>query len=45
LEKKKGIKHFRDLEVHLRAFKAAMTIFQLTKNFPSEVLIRHLLTL
>jgi hypothetical protein len=36
LDKKKDIKHFRDLEVYRRAFKAAMTIFQLTKEFPSE---------
>jgi hypothetical protein len=36
LDKKKEIKHFRDLEVYRRAFKAAMTIFQLTKEFPSE---------
>jgi four helix bundle protein len=28
--------HFRDLEVYRRAFKAAMTIFQLTKAFPAE---------
>lgn len=34
--KKKDIKHFRDLEVYRRAFKAAMTIFQLTKAFPAE---------
>ena len=33
---KKDIKHFRDLEVYRRAFKAAMTIFQLTKDFPAE---------
>ncbi len=36
MDKKKDIKHFRDLEVYRRAFKAAMTIFQLTKEFPSE---------
>ena len=34
--RKKEIKHFRDLEVYRRAFKAAMTIFQLTKDFPAE---------
>jgi four helix bundle protein len=36
LDKKKDIKHFRDLEVYRRAFQAAMTIFQLTKDFPAE---------
>jgi len=36
LEKNKEINHFRDLIVYRRAFKAAMTIFQLTKGFPSE---------
>ncbi len=35
-EKNKDIRHFRDLLVYRRAFKAAMTIFQLTKEFPSE---------
>ena len=36
MDRKREIKHFRDLEVYRRAFKAAMTIFQLTKEFPSE---------
>jgi four helix bundle protein len=36
LGKNKDIKHFRDLVVYQRVFKAAMTIFQLTKEFPSE---------
>ena len=36
MEKNKDIKHFRDLLVYQRAFEAAMTIFQLTKEFPSE---------
>ena len=36
MEKNKDIKHFRDLLVYRRAFEAAMTIFQLTKGFPSE---------
>ena len=35
-ERKKDIQHFRDLEVYLRAFKAAMEIFQVTKSFPRE---------
>ena len=30
------IKHFRDLKVYQRAFNAAMIIFQMTKEFPSE---------
>ena len=36
LNKRSNINHFRDLEVYRRAFKAAMTIFQLTKAFPAE---------
>lgn len=36
MERKKSIRHFRDLEVYRRAFDAAMTIFQITKRFPSE---------
>ena len=36
LDRKRCIKHFRDLEVYQRAFKAAMTIFRLTKEFPDE---------
>jgi four helix bundle protein len=36
MERKKDIKHFRDLEVYRRAFEAAMKIFQLTKDFPPE---------
>ena len=36
MNKRRDIKHFRDLEVYRRAFKAAMTIFQLTKTFPPE---------
>jgi four helix bundle protein len=35
-EKKKDIKHFRDLVVYRRAFNAAMRIFQFTKAFPNE---------
>ena len=35
-KKNKDIRHFRDLLVYRRAFEAAMTIFQLTKEFPSE---------
>jgi len=36
MNRKKDIKHFRDLEVYKRAFEAAMKIFQLTKEFPAE---------
>ena len=36
MNRKKNIKHFRDLEVYKRAFEAAMKIFQLTKEFPAE---------
>ena len=35
-KRKRDIKHFRDLEVYRRAFAAAMTIFQITKEFPAE---------
>jgi len=34
--RKKDIRHFRDLEVYQRAFSAAMEIFQITKGFPGE---------
>jgi four helix bundle protein len=34
--RKKDIKHFRDLEVYRRAFDAAMSIFQVTKDFPAD---------
>ena len=36
MNKRRDIKHFRDLEVYRRTFKAAMTIYQLTKAFPAE---------
>ena len=36
MNRKKDIRHFRDLEVYRRAFDAAMSIFQLTKEFPAE---------
>ena len=36
LERKKSIRHFRDLEVYRRGFDAAMQIFEVTKKFPSE---------
>ena len=36
MERKKDLKHFRDLEVYQIAFNSAMKIFNLTKQFPSE---------
>jgi hypothetical protein len=36
MNRKKDIKHFRDLEVYKRAFAAAMEIFIITKTFPAE---------
>ena len=35
MNRKKDIKHFRDLEVYKRAFAAAMEIFIITKTFPA----------
>ncbi len=36
MEKKRGIKHFRDLDVYKKAFASAMKIYEITKNFPKE---------
>lgn len=36
MERKKNIRHFRDLEVYRRGFDAAMEIYQMTKKFPSD---------
>jgi four helix bundle protein len=36
MERKRDIKHFRDLEVYKRAFRAAMRIFEISKKFPAE---------
>ena len=36
MDRKKDIRHFRDLEVYQRAFNAAMEIFEITKSFPGE---------
>ena len=36
MEKKKKLRHFRDLDVYRRSFDAAMSIFQMTKAFPQE---------
>ncbi len=35
-DRKKDLKHFRDLEVYQRTFAAAMRIFEVTKKFPAE---------
>lgn len=35
-DRKKDIRHFRDLEVYRHAFETAMKIYKLTKNFPAE---------
>jgi len=34
--KKKAIKHFMDLDVYQKAFKAAMRVYEITKAFPAE---------
>lgn len=36
MERKKQIRHFRDLEVYQRAFSAAMKVYEITKDFPKE---------
>ena len=36
MERKKDIKHFRDLEAYQKAFDLAIQIFQLSKRFPAE---------
>ena len=36
MEKKKEIRHFRDLSVYQQALEKAMEIFQMTKAFPSH---------
>jgi four helix bundle protein len=36
MERKREIKHFRDLEVYQKAFRAAMRIYETTKSFPAE---------
>ena len=38
VERKKKLRHFRDLEVYRREFDAAMEIYQMTKNI--HLLIR-----
>jgi len=36
MERKRDLKHFRDLEVYQIAFKLAVNIFKITKSFPME---------
>lgn len=36
MERKRDIKHFRDLEVYQKAFKASMRIYEISKAFPVE---------
>ncbi len=36
MPEQKRLQRYRDLDVYHRAFEAAMTIFNLTKNFPVE---------
>jgi four helix bundle protein len=36
MERKRDLRHFRDLEVYQKAFKAAMRIYEVTKSFPAE---------
>src|SRR4030066_2076980 len=36
MERKRDLKHFRDLEVYQKAFRAAMRIYEITKSFPIE---------
>jgi four helix bundle protein len=36
MERKKRLRHFRELEVYQRAFQADMRIFKITKTFPHE---------
>jgi four helix bundle protein len=38
MDKKKEITHFRDLDVYRKSFTTAMTLFEITKAFPSEEL-------
>ena len=35
MERKRELKHFRDLDVYQKAFKAAMRIYEITKSFPA----------
>jgi four helix bundle protein len=35
-DRKRDLRHFRDLDVYRRAFDGAMEIFRMTRDFPSE---------
>jgi four helix bundle protein len=36
MERKRDLKHFRDLDVYQKAFRAAMRIYEITKSFPAD---------
>ncbi len=36
MEREKTLKHFRDLDVYQKAFRAAMRIYEITKSFPTD---------
>ena len=36
MERKRDLKHFRDLQVYQKAFEAAMRIYEITKFFPAD---------
>ena len=36
MERKKTLKHFRDLDVYQKAFRAPMRIYEITKSFPAD---------
>ena len=36
MERKKTLRHYRDLEVYQKAFKASMRIYEISKAFPVE---------
>jgi four helix bundle protein len=36
MERKRDLRHFRDLDVYQKAFKAAMRIYEITKSFPAD---------
>lgn len=36
MERKRDLRHFRDLDVYQKAFRAAMRIYEVTKSFPTD---------
>jgi four helix bundle protein len=36
MERKRDLRHFRDLDVYQKAFRAAMRIYEITKSFPAD---------